>query len=75
MRKEIAESKNDDFQILKITSTVHWVGKLLPGLDVRSSKAERLPIITYFGEKEQLLAKAKLESFSLEPCHTSFYSL
>nr|CAH7722161.1 unnamed protein product [Callosobruchus chinensis] len=44
--------------------TVHRDGKLLPGLDVRSSKEERLPILISFGEKEQLLAVPKLESSS-----------
>ncbi|KAK9685775.1 hypothetical protein QE152_g37684 [Popillia japonica] len=36
------------------TVTVHWDGTLLPGLGVRSSKEERLPILISFGEKEQL---------------------
>lgn len=44
--------------------TVHWDGKLLPSLDVRSSKEERLPIIISFKEKEHLLAVSKLESSS-----------
>ncbi|GBP41266.1 hypothetical protein EVAR_32992_1 [Eumeta japonica] len=38
--------------------------KLLPGLDVRSSKEERLPIIASFDDREQLLAVPKLESSS-----------
>src|SRR5215469_7192055 len=41
--------------------TVHWDGKLLPGLDVRSSKEERLPVIASFDDREQLLAVPKLE--------------
>ncbi|GBP65287.1 hypothetical protein EVAR_37136_1 [Eumeta japonica] len=44
--------------------TVYWDGKLLPGLDVRSSKEERLPIIATFDDREQLLAVPKLESSS-----------
>lgn len=44
--------------------TVYWNGKLLPGLDVRSPKEERLPILISFRENEQLLAVPKLESSS-----------
>ncbi|GBO06559.1 hypothetical protein AVEN_173561-1 [Araneus ventricosus] len=51
-RKESAESikvafQNDIPQIL----TVHWYGKLLPALNVRDAKEERLPIIVSFGER------------------------
>ena len=44
--------------------TVYWDGKLLPGLDVRSPKEERLPILISFEEKELLLAVPKLDSSS-----------
>ena len=40
--------------------TVHWNGKLLPGLDVRSTEEERIPILISFEEKELLLAVPKL---------------
>ncbi|KAK9729928.1 hypothetical protein QE152_g15616 [Popillia japonica] len=61
-RKDRTESIKSDFQNnLPETVTVHWDGKLLPGLDVRSSKEERLPILISLGEKEQLLAAPKLE--------------
>ncbi|CAH0553153.1 unnamed protein product [Brassicogethes aeneus] len=64
-RKDRAEAIKSDFQNnLPGTVTVHWDGKLLPGLDERSSKEERLPILISFGEKEQLLAVPKLESSS-----------
>ncbi|GBP39267.1 hypothetical protein EVAR_22674_1 [Eumeta japonica] len=43
---------------------VHWDGKPLPGLDVRSSKEERFPIIVAFDDRERLLAVPKLESSS-----------
>ena len=43
--------------------TVHWDSKLLPGLDVRSIKEERLPVLI-FEEKELLLAVPKLDSSS-----------
>lgn len=64
-RKDGAKSVKSDFQnnVPEIV-TVHWDSKLLPGLDVRSSKEERLPILISFGEKEQLLAVPKLESSS-----------
>ena len=44
--------------------TVHWDGKLLPGLDVSSPKEERLPVLISFEEKELLLAVPKLDSSS-----------
>ncbi|GBP27508.1 hypothetical protein EVAR_14329_1 [Eumeta japonica] len=44
--------------------TVHWNVKLVPDLDMISSKEERLPNLIYFGENEQLLAVSKLESSS-----------
>lgn len=65
MRKDRAESIKSDFQNkVPEVVTVHWDGKLLPGLDVRSSKEERLPIIISYDEKEQLLAVPKLDSSS-----------
>ena len=30
--------------------TIHWVGKLLPGLDIRSPKEEQLPVLISFEE-------------------------
>ena len=64
-RKDRAESIKSDFQNnVPEVVTVHWDGKLLLGLDVRSCTEERLPIIISFGEKEQLLAVPKLERSS-----------
>ena len=40
--------------------TVHWDGKLLPGLDVRSPQEERHPVLISFEEKVLLLAVQKL---------------
>ena len=42
---------------------LHWDVKLLPGLDVRSSKEESLLVIVLFNDRE-LLAVPKLESSS-----------
>jgi len=65
MRKSRAEAIKTDFQNnVPDVVTVHWDGKLLPGLNVRVSKEERLPIIVSFDDKEQLLAVPKLESSS-----------
>lgn len=65
MRKNRAESIKSDFQNnMPEVVTIHWDGKLLPGLDVRSSKEERLPILISFEEKEQLLAVPKIDSTS-----------
>lgn len=62
-RKSRAEAIKTDFQNnLPDVVTVHWDGKLLPGLDVRSSKEERLPTLASFDDREQLLAVPKLES-------------
>ena len=44
--------------------TFHWDGKLLPGLDVRSPKDERLPVLLSIEKKEVLLAVPKLDSSS-----------
>lgn len=65
MRKERAEAIKTDFQNhVPDIVTVHWDGKLLPGLDFRSSKEERLPVLISFDDKEQLLAVPKLDSSS-----------
>lgn len=65
MRKSRAETIKSDFKNnVPDVVTVHWDGKLLPGLDVRSSKEERLPITISYSDKEQLLAVPKLESSS-----------
>lgn len=65
MRKERAETIKSDFQDhIPDIVTVHWDGKMLPGLDVRSSKEERLPVLISYGKQEQLLAVPKLESSS-----------
>jgi len=64
-RKSRAEAIKSDFQNnVPDVVTVHWDGKLLPGLDVRSSKEERLPVIASFDDKKQLLAVPKLEHSS-----------
>jgi len=61
-RKSRAEAIKFNFQNnVPDVVTVHWDGKLLPGLDVRSSKEERLPVIASFDDREQLLAVPKLE--------------
>ena len=39
--------------------TVHWDGKLLPGLDIRSPKEEHLPVLISFEEKDLLLPVPK----------------
>lgn len=65
MRKDRAEAIKSDFQDnVPEVVTGHWNDKLLPGLDVRSSKEERLPILISFGDREQLLAVPKLDSSS-----------
>ena len=65
MRKDRAGSIKSDFQNnVPEVVTVHWDGKLLPALDVRTSKEERLPIIISYGEEEQLLAVPKLDNSS-----------
>lgn len=64
-RKSRAESIKTDFQNnVPDVVTIHWDGKLLPGLNIQSSKEERLPIIASFDDREQLLAVPKLESSS-----------
>ncbi|KAG8236264.1 hypothetical protein J437_LFUL016487 [Ladona fulva] len=44
--------------------TAHWDGKLLPVLDARKSKEERLPKVILYVNKEQLIAVPRLESSS-----------
>ncbi|GBP74674.1 hypothetical protein EVAR_58940_1 [Eumeta japonica] len=61
--KELAE-KEERVRQRRLEEEERKDGKLLPGLDVRSSKEERLPIITSFDDREQLLAVPKLESSS-----------
>jgi len=62
-RKERAESIKIDFKNkVPDVVTVHWDGKLLPALNARNSKEERLPIVVSFGNKEQLIAVPKLDS-------------
>ncbi|GBM97387.1 hypothetical protein AVEN_105098-1 [Araneus ventricosus] len=43
---------------------VHWDGKLLPALNVRDLKSERLPIIVTYKDEEKLLGVPKLENSS-----------
>jgi hypothetical protein len=65
LRQERAVFIKRDFQneIPKVRIvTVHWDGKMLPEINVKNSKEERLPILVSFGMKEQLLAVPKLES-------------
>ncbi|GBN44593.1 hypothetical protein AVEN_137748-1 [Araneus ventricosus] len=52
------EFQNDIPQIL----TIHWDGKLLPALNVRDSKEERLAIIVSFDDREQLIGVPKLQN-------------
>ncbi|GBN30790.1 hypothetical protein AVEN_68150-1 [Araneus ventricosus] len=52
------EFQNDIPQIL----TIHWNGKLLPALNVRDAKEERLSIIVSFGDREQLIGVPKLQN-------------
>lgn len=64
-RKERAEAIKANFQNeVPDVVTVHWDGKLLPALDARKSKEERLPIVISYGNKEQLIAVPRLESSS-----------
>ncbi|GBO42023.1 hypothetical protein AVEN_137752-1 [Araneus ventricosus] len=43
---------------------VHWDSKLLPALNVRDLKSERLPIIITYKDEEKLLGVPKLENSS-----------
>lgn len=64
-RKERAESIKIDFNNdVPEVVTVHWDGKLLPAVNIRNSKEERLPIVITFGNREQLLAVPKLDNSS-----------
>ena len=61
----IAKDITTDFQDrVPDVITVHWDGKLLPGLDVRSPKEEQLQVLISFEEKDLLLAVPKLDSSS-----------
>lgn len=65
MRRERAEAIKVDFQNkVPDAVTVHWDGKLLPALDSRKSKEERLPIVISYDNKEQLIAVPKLDNSS-----------
>ncbi|GBN77623.1 hypothetical protein AVEN_151301-1 [Araneus ventricosus] len=44
--------------------SVHWDSKLLPALNVRDLKSERLPIIVTYKDEEKLLGVPKLENSS-----------
>lgn len=62
-RKQRAEAIKLNFQNdVPDTVIVHWDGKLLPALDVRKCKEERLPIVITYDNKEQLIAVPKLDS-------------
>lgn len=64
-RKSRPEVIKFDFQNnIPEAVTVHWDEKLFPGLNVRSSKEERLPVIASFDDREQLLAVPKVKSSS-----------
>ena len=53
LRKEYAENIKYLFKWKNPTFvTVHWEGKLLPALNVRDSRTERLPIITTYENQE-----------------------
>ncbi|GBP22430.1 hypothetical protein EVAR_78606_1 [Eumeta japonica] len=62
-RKECAETIKIDFQnVVPEVVTVHWDGKLLPALNARKSKEERLPIVISYKNQKQLIAVPRLES-------------
>ncbi|GBM77665.1 hypothetical protein AVEN_226051-1 [Araneus ventricosus] len=52
------EFQNDTPQIL----TIHWDGKLLPALNIRNAKEERMAINVSFCEREQLIGVSKLQN-------------
>lgn len=63
MRSKRAEAMKVDFQNkVPDTVTIHWDGKLLPALDSRKCKEERLPIVITYDDKERLIAVPKLEN-------------
>ena len=65
MRMARAKDIKTDFQDrVPDVIMIHWVSKLLPGLDIRSFKEERLPVLISLEEKELLLAVPKLDSSS-----------
>ena len=65
MRMARAKGIRTDFQDrVPDVITVHWDCKLLPGLDVRSPREERLPVLISFEENELLLSVPKLDSSS-----------
>lgn len=65
MRRERAEAIKVNFQNkVPDTVTIHWDGKLLPALDTRKSKEERLPIVISYDNNEQLIAVPKLDNSS-----------
>lgn len=65
IRKEQAEAIKIDFKNkVPEVVTLHWDGKLLPALDARSTKEERLPIVISFGNEDQLIAVPKLDNSS-----------
>ena len=67
MRMARAKDKKTDFQDrVPDVITVHWDGKLLPDLDVRSPNEEQLPVLISFEEQELLLTVPKLNSSSGE---------
>lgn len=62
-RKDRAEAIKRNFQNqMPDVVTIHWDRKLIPALDSRKSKEERLPIVISYGSQEQLLAVPCLES-------------
>jgi len=64
-RKERAEAIKIDFKNeVPDVVTVHWDGKLLPALNARHCKEERQPIVISYGNKEQLIAVPKLDSYT-----------
>lgn len=62
-RRERAEAIKDIFKNMPPAFvTVHWDGKLLPALNVRDSKEERLPIVISYGDCEKIIAVPKLNN-------------
>lgn len=63
MRSKRAQAMKVNFQNkVPDTVTIHWDGKLLPALDSRKYKEERLPIVITYDDKERLIAVPKLEN-------------
>ena len=64
-RKQRAKAIEVDFQLnVPEVFTLHWDSKLLPALNVRGTKEERLPIVISYENKEKLLAVPKLANSS-----------